>query len=186
MPILLSFIQQTFLNLIFFLHPLQPPQHIIGGPLRQVQQWRIWCGWHCVRNYRNCNLLLHRYLRMRQYIVNCVTKGTQIHIGSGRTPHINDIHYTIRAAALRAIIDSSGNMCGYGDDRIVGGNGRRCRRSVDVSGCHIKGIKRRGQVQSFPKWGWWGYLTKCCCGRALMDVSPFPLTRWPNFPLHYL
>ena len=158
------------------LHPLQPHQQLIDGLLSQVQQWRIWCGWNCFRNSCNYNLLLKTPLRLWQCIVNCFSKGTQSNSGSGRTSHLNDIQYNIGAVALRSIVSSSGDMCGYDGDRSVGGNGHGCRRIGDVSGGHTNEINRRGRVGSFPPRGWWGSLIKFCGGRALMDVSAILLS----------
>ena len=128
-------------------------------------------GWHCVKTYRNWNLLLQRFLRPIQCIVNCSTKGTHIDSGSGRTPHINNIQYTIRAVAIRSIFCSSGNMCGYGDNRSVGKNGCGCRYKSYASGGHINRSKKQGNTRSFTPWEWWFSLVKCCGERALMDIS---------------
>ena len=124
-------------------HPLQPPKQIIDGKPIQVQKWKLWCVWHCVSTSCNCNLLLQRSMRLRQCIVNCVTKGTQSNSGSERTPHINDLQYTIRYFSLRSIVGYIGNMCGYGGDRSVGKNGWGCKRRGDGSGGHINKSKRR-------------------------------------------
>ena len=141
-----------------------------------VQQWRLWCGWHCVRTSRNCDLLLKRSLLPLQCIVSCVTKVKYSDSGSERTVHLNDIQYTIWAVALIFIVGSRGNMCVYGDNRSVVGNDCGCRRSSYGSWVHIKRSKRRGHVRSFSPRGWWGSLIKLFGGRALMDVSAILLS----------
>ena len=76
-------------------------------------------------------------------------EGTHSDSGSGRTPHLNDVQYTIQYVALGSIIGSSSNMCKCGGKISVGGNGRRCRRSSDGSGGHINGSKILGHAWSF-------------------------------------
>ena len=133
--------------------PLQLPRQLIDGPIRRVQKWRLWCGWHWVRTSLNCNFLLQISLRPQQCIVNCATKVNQSDSDIRRNPHLNDLQYNIRAVVLRSIVNSSGNICRYGGDRSVGGNGRWCRRSGDGSGGYINGSKRLGHKRSFPPWG---------------------------------
>ena len=66
--------------------------------------------------------------------MNCFKKENQSDSGSRRTPHLNYLQYTIQDVALRSIVGSSCNMCGYGGDRSVVRNGCGCRRSGDGGG----------------------------------------------------
>ena len=142
---------------------------------------------HCVRTYRNRNPLLYISLRPQQCIVNCATKGNQSNSRSGTNPHLNDLHYTIRAVALRSTVGSSGNMCGCCGKISVGNNGCGSRHSGYGSGGYINRSKRRGHARSFHPRGWRGYLIKCCSGGALMEISAILLSLYlleKNF--HYI
>ena len=88
-------------------------------------------------------------MRLLQFIVNCVTKVTHSDSGSGRTPHLNDLWYTIRYVALVSIVGYRVSMCGYVRNISVLGNGCGCRRSSDGSGITSTVVRDKGMYGSF-------------------------------------